>query len=180
MKDNIFYYQKELEYLYEKREYFIKNYLKLTPFLAYDSKDPDIERIIENLAILSSKIHQELDENIPHIAESLINIVSPNYTNPLPSLCMQEFKFEQNSKENNLIIPKGTLIKSKPIDKCVCEFKTVYDVYLYSISISEVFISSKNQDYTFNLTLQVNKAETKICDLGLEKINLYLGNDTYM
>ncbi|EAJ8460953.1 type VI secretion system baseplate subunit TssF, partial [Campylobacter jejuni] len=110
MKDNIFYYQKELEYLYEKREYFIKNYPKLTPFLAYDSKDPDIERIIENLAILSSKIHQELDENIPHIAESLINIVSPNYTNPLPSLCMQEFKFEQNSKENNLIIPKGTLI----------------------------------------------------------------------
>ncbi|EAH8813649.1 type VI secretion system baseplate subunit TssF, partial [Campylobacter coli] len=65
MKDNIFYYQKELEYLYEKREYFIKNYPKLTPFLAYDSKDPDIERIIENLAILSSKIHQELDENIP-------------------------------------------------------------------------------------------------------------------
>ncbi|EFP1586723.1 type VI secretion system baseplate subunit TssF, partial [Campylobacter jejuni] len=39
MKDNIFYYQKELEYLYEKREYFIKNYPKLTPFLAYDSKD---------------------------------------------------------------------------------------------------------------------------------------------
>ncbi|EAJ8325072.1 hypothetical protein FCU16_09025, partial [Campylobacter jejuni] len=56
---------------------------------------------------------------------------------------------------------------------CVCEFKTVYDVYLYSISISEVFISSKNQDYTFNLTLQVNKAETKICDLGLGIIKLF-------
>ncbi|HEF8463909.1 TPA: type VI secretion system baseplate subunit TssF, partial [Campylobacter jejuni] len=180
MKDNIFYYQKELEYLYETREHFVKNYPKLAPFLAYNSKDPDVERIIENLAILSSKIHQELDENIPHIAESLINIVSPNYTNPIPSLCMQEFKLEQNSKENKLTIPKGTVVKSKPIDKCICEFKTVYDVYLYPISINEVFASSKNQDYTFNLKLQIDKAETKISDLGLEKINLYLGNDTYM
>ncbi|MCW1553274.1 type VI secretion system baseplate subunit TssF, partial [Campylobacter jejuni] len=71
--------------------------------------------------------------------------------------CMQEFKFEQNSKENNLIIPKGTLIKSKPIDKCVCEFKTVYDVYLYPISISEVLYLVKIKIITFNLTLQVNK-----------------------
>lgn len=93
---------------------------------------------------------------------------------------MQEFKLEQNSKENKLTIPKGTVVKSKPIDKCICEFKTVYDVYLYPISINEVFASSKNQDYTFNLKLQIDKAETKISDLGLEKINLYLGNDTYM
>lgn len=180
MKDNIFYYQKELEYLYEAREHFIKNYPKLTPFLAYDSKDPDIERIIENLAILSSKIHQELDENIPHIAKSLIDIIAPNYTNPLPSLCMQEFKLKQNSKENHFIIPKGTLLQSKAIEKCVCEFKTIYDVYLYPLSINEVFLSNKNQAYTFNLTLQVDKTQTKICDLNLEKINLYLGNDTYM
>lgn len=179
MKNNISYYQKELKYLYETREYFIKYFPKLAPFLAYDSKDPDVERIIENLAILSSKIHQELDENIPHIAESLINIVSPNYTNPIPSLCMQEFSFDKKNKENYLIIPKGTSIKSRSIDKCVCEFKTIYDVYLYPLAIEEIFLASKNQDYTLNIKLQINQAETQICDLNLNKIILYTGNDVY-
>ncbi|TKX30620.1 type VI secretion system baseplate subunit TssF [Campylobacter aviculae] len=179
MKNNIFYYQKELNYLYETRKYFTKHFPKLTPFLGHDSKDPDVERIIENLAILSSKIHQELDENIPYIAESLINIVSPNYTNPIPSLCMQEFAFDQKNKENKMIIPKGTSVTSKPVDKCICEFQTIYDVYLYPLDIEEVFLASKNQDYTLNLKMNINKANTKICDLNLDRINLYLGDDVY-
>lgn len=180
MRDNVFYYQQELAYLYETREYFIKYFPKLTPFLAHDSKDPDVERIIENLAILSSKIHQELDENIPHIAESLINIVSPNYTNPIPSLCMQEFIFDKKNKENKVIIPKGTSVKSKPVDKCLCEFQTIYDVYLYPLTIEEVFLVSKNKDYTLNFRMRVDKADTRICDLDLNKINLYLGDDIYV
>ncbi|TEY00223.1 type VI secretion system baseplate subunit TssF [Campylobacter sp. US33a] len=179
MKNNVFYYQRELNYLHETREYFIKYFPKLAPFLAYNSKDPDVERIIENLAILTSKIHQELDENIPHIAESLINIIAPNYTNSLPSLCMQEFNFDKKNKENKLIIPKGTIVKSKAIDKCICEFQTIYDVYLYPLSIKEVFLGSKNQDYTLNLKMQIDKTDTRICDLNLDKMVLYLGNEIY-
>ncbi|HEC1794818.1 TPA: type VI secretion system baseplate subunit TssF, partial [Campylobacter lari] len=117
-QDDIHYYQKEIAYLNHARKIFIDKFPKLTPFLSYDSKDPDIERIIENLAILTSKIHQELDQNIPYIAESLINILSPNYTNILPSMCMQEFKFSENSKLNRLIIPKNSTVKSVSIEKC--------------------------------------------------------------
>lgn len=179
MRDNVFYYQKELAYLYETREYFVNKFPKLAPFLAHDSKDPDIERIIENLAILSSKIHQELDQNIPYIAESLINIISPNYTNTLPSLCMQEFFLDKKNKENKIIISRGSSVRSVPIDKCACEFRTVYDVYLYPLVIDDVFLASYKQDYTMNLRLKINKEDTKICDLDLDRINLYLGDDIY-
>ncbi|MBT0742913.1 type VI secretion system baseplate subunit TssF, partial [Campylobacter lari] len=113
-QDDIYYYQKEISYLNQTRKIFIDKFPKLAPFLSHDSKDPDIERIIENLAILTSKIHQELDQNIPYIAESLINILSPNYTNILPSMCMQEFQFNENSKLNKLIIPKNSIVKSIP------------------------------------------------------------------
>ena len=88
-ENNVLYFRKEMAYLYEMRELFIEKFPKVAPFLNADSKDPDVERIIENVAILTSKIHQELDENIPLIAESLRNIVSPNYTNPVPSVGSQ-------------------------------------------------------------------------------------------
>ncbi|WP_279039153.1 type VI secretion system baseplate subunit TssF, partial [Campylobacter helveticus] len=83
MKEDIYYYQKELASLYEMRERFVSQFPKLAPFLSLDGKDPDVERIIENLALLTSKLHKELDENIPYIAESLINIISPNYVNAI-------------------------------------------------------------------------------------------------
>lgn len=177
--EDVFYYQKELSYLYQTREYFIKKFPKLAPFLALDSKDPDVERIIEHLAILTSKVHQEIDQNIPYIAESLLNVVSPNYANPLPSLCLQEFFLNKDSKENKIVVPKGTSIRSVSIDQVECEFKTIYDVYLYPLDIDEVFMSNERQHYTMDLRLKVNKPDLKICDIGLDYLNLYLGDDVY-
>lgn len=178
-QDDIHYYQKEIAYLNHARKIFIDKFPKLTPFLSYDSKDPDIERIIENLAILTSKIHQELDQNIPYIAESLINILSPNYTNILPSMCMQEFKFSENSKLNRLIIPKNSTVKSVSIEKCECEFKTVYDVYLYPLNIENVFLGSERQYHTLDIQLRVSREDLNIEHLSLDKLNIYLGDDVY-
>lgn len=178
-QDDIYYYQKEISYLNQTRKIFIDKFPKLAPFLSHDSKDPDIERIIENLAILTSKIHQELDQNIPYIAESLINILSPNYTNILPSMCMQEFQFNENSKLNKLIIPKNSIVKSIPIEKCECEFKTIYDVYLYPLTIENVFLGSEKQYHTMNIQLRVSKEDLNIEHLELDKLNIYLGDDVY-
>lgn len=177
--EDVFYYQKELSYLHQTREYFIKKFPKLAPFLAIDSRDPDIERIIENLAILTSKIHKEIEQNIPYIAESLLNVVAPNYTNPLPSLCMQEFLLNKDSKENKITIPKGSYIQSVAVTQVNCEFKTIYDVHLYPLDIDEVFFGSEKQYSTMDLRFKVNKPNVKICDIGLDCLNLYLGDHIY-
>ena len=55
---NIFYFRKEIDYLQKTRELFINKYPKLAPFLACNSNDPDVERIIESLAILTAKINE--------------------------------------------------------------------------------------------------------------------------
>lgn len=177
--EDIFYYQKELSYLHQAREHFIKKIPKLTPFLALDNRDPDIERIIENLAILTSRIRQEMEQNIPYIAESLLNIVSPNYINPLPSLCLQEFYLNKDSKKNKIIIPKGSCIKSIAIEQINCEFRTIYDVYLYPLDIDEIFINSEKQYHTMDMKLKITKPDLKICDIELDHLTLYLGNHIY-
>lgn len=177
--EDIFYYQKELSYLHQAREYFIKKIPKLAPFLALDNRDPDIERIIENLAVLTSRIRQEMEQNIPYIAESLLNIVSPNYINPLPSLCLQEFYLNKDSKKNKVIIPKGSYLKSIAIEQINCEFRTVYDIYLYPLDIDEIFTNSENQHHTMDIKLKITKPDLKICDIELDYLTLYLGDHIY-
>lgn len=179
-ENNVLYFRKEMAYLYEMRELFIEKFPKVAPFLNADSKDPDVERIIENVAILTSKIHQELDENIPLIAESLINIVSPNYTNPVPSVCIQEFSLKSDSKKNSTIVPKGSVVVSKPVNDVKCKFKTAYDVYLYPLKINKTYLSNNKSDYVLNLELNITKNEARLSDIDMNRINLYLGNDVYM
>ncbi|MCR2065035.1 type VI secretion system baseplate subunit TssF [Campylobacter helveticus] len=179
MKEDIYYYQKELASLYEMRERFVSQFPKLAPFLSLDGKDPDVERIIENLALLTSKLHKELDENIPYIAESLINIISPNYVNAIPSLCMQEFYFNANSKKNKIHIPKDASIKSKSINGVECEFKSSYELTLHPLKIDEVFLASKEKFYTMTLNLSTTKENLEFKELDLKKFLLYLGDDVY-
>lgn len=176
---NLLYFRKELDYLRKNRELLLSKYPKLAPFLAHNAHDPDVEYIIESLAILSAKIHQELDANIPFIAESLIKILIPNYTNALPSVCMQEFALVSDAKANKLKIPKHTTIKSIPINGIMCEFKTIYDVYVYPIKISNVFVGSEGKHSTLTFDIALSKEGISFSDIALDCLTLYLGNEVY-
>lgn len=176
---DIFYFRKELDYLHKSKELLLNKYPKLAPFLAHNSNDPDVGHIIESLAILSGKIHKELDANIPFIAESLMNIISPNYTNSMPSVCMQEFMLNKDSKSNMLIIPKNTTIKSIPINGVSCEFKNIYDVYVYPLYISNVFVGSEGRDSMLTLDIDISKEDISFNDINLGSLTIYLGSEVY-
>lgn len=178
--NHILYYHKEIDELAKARQQFIERFPKLAPFLSNTSKDPDIERLIENFAILTSKIKMELDQNIPYIAESLINIIAPNYTSSIPSMCMQEFSLNSNSEINSLIIPKGTDVFAKPIQNVSCQFTTVYDLYLYPVKISDVLLQSISKFQSMSLKIESYKDDANIADMNITKLNLYLGSDIYL
>lgn len=175
--EDLFYFRKELDHLQKTREFLVEKYPKLAHFLAHNSNDPDVERIIESLAVLTAKINKELDSNIPYIAESLINILAPNYTNSLPSFCIQEFELKNNAKENKILIPKNSSIKSALIGGIKCEFKTIYDVCVHPLKISDVAIGSEGKYHTLTLDISITKADTTFLDLDLEYLNFYLGNE---
>lgn len=178
--NHILYYHKEIDELAKARQLFIERFPKLAPFLSNTSKDPDIERLIENFAILTSKIKMELDQNIPSIAESLINIIAPNYTSAIPSMCMQEFSLNYDSEINNLIIPRGAEIYSKHINNISCQFTTVYDLYLYPVKITEVLLQSVSKFQSMSFRIESYKEDTNIADMNINKLNLFLGSDIYL
>lgn len=178
--DHILYYHREIDELAKARQQFIERFPKLAPFLSNTSKDPDIERLIENFAILTSKIKMELDQNIPAIAESLINIIAPNYTSSIPSLCMQEFTLNNNSETNSLVISKGADVYAKQINNVSCQFTTIYDLYLYPVKISDVLLQSIGKYQSMSLRIDSYKDGVNISDMDITKLNLYLGSDIYL
>lgn len=179
-KDHVIYYHKEIDELAKARQQFIERFPKLAPFLANTSKDPDIERLIENFAILTSKIKMELDQNIPSIAESLINIIAPNYTSSIPAMCMQEFSLNSSAEVNSLVIPKGADVFTKQINNVSCQFTTVYDLYLYPVKITDVLLQSVSKFQSMSFKIDSYKDGVNIADMNINKLNLYLGSDIYL
>ena len=178
-ENNLAYFQKEMAYLDETRALFIKNFPKVAPFLDTRSKDPDVESIIENMAILTSRIRQELDENIPLIAESLVNILMPSYTNPFPSVCMQEFTLRDDFSGKKEFIPKGSIVDTTHTRGISCKFQTIFDVHLFPLKIAKSFMSNNKSDYLLNLNLEITKDELSTKDLDIDFLNLYLGDNVY-
>ncbi|MCR4942011.1 MAG: type VI secretion system baseplate subunit TssF [Campylobacter sp.] len=177
--NNVLYFRKELGYLNDMRDIFTKRYPKIAPFLSQDSNDPDVEKIIENLALLTSRIRQELDENIPSIADSLVNILVPNYMNQFPSFCIQEFAFKNPDSNQSTLIPKGTEVYGLLDNGIKCIFKTIYDVFVHPIAITNVFIGTIKNDYILNFDFNVNAEDVKLNNLNIEQLNLFVGKDVY-
>lgn len=174
----ILYFRKELESLKQSREELIAQYPKLAPFLALGAQDPDTEKLIDNLAILSAKIRQEMDENTPFLAESLLNILSPNFTTPIPSIALQSFELEEGSDLPYAFIPRGTEVYTNQTEK-QCQFKTLYDVHLHPLKVDEVLVQNAGNSQILSLLISSKNPSLKISDLNLRVLHFFLGTDIH-
>lgn len=174
----ILYFRKELESLKSAREELIAQYPKLAPFLALDSQDPDTEKLIDNFAILTAKIRQEMDENIPFLAESLLNILSPNFTTPIPSIALQSFELEEGSELPYAFIPKETQVYANSGEN-QCQFKTLYDVHLHPLRVADVSIQNVGNSQMLSLLISSTNPNLMISDLKLSVLHFFLGTDIH-
>ena len=85
------YYQDELAYLRELGKEFAKAHPALAPMLAGPGSDPDVERLLEGVAFLTSKLRLKLDDELPEIVHSLLEILWPHFLRPIPSTTIVEF-----------------------------------------------------------------------------------------
>ncbi|MFO3278505.1 type VI secretion system baseplate subunit TssF, partial [Legionella pneumophila serogroup 1] len=58
------YYQAELDKIKQLAREFSKEYPALAPLLREQSTDPDVERLLEGVAFLTSQIQISLDNNL--------------------------------------------------------------------------------------------------------------------
>ncbi|HTO88052.1 MAG TPA: type VI secretion system baseplate subunit TssF [Thermoanaerobaculia bacterium] len=137
------YYERELSFLRQLGAEFAQKFPKIAGRLLLEPErceDPHVERMIEAAAFLASRVHLKIDDEFPELTESLLNVLYPNFLAPVPSLSIVQFQLdaEQANLRMGHTIPRGSIVRSEPVDGSPCRFQTCYPVTIWPLEVSEV------------------------------------------
>ena len=141
MRDELLdYYERELIFIRRMGADFARKYPKVAARLLIDEEkieDPHVERMIEAFAFLAGRINLKLDDELPEITESFLNVIYPHYLSPIPSMAISQFLLGSPKNKMTAIqkIARGAKLYSRPIDGSPCNFKTCYDTQLVPVEV---------------------------------------------
>ena len=190
MDDLLPHYERELAFLRGHSGEFARLYPKIAGRLQLSGdvgEDPHVERLIESFALLSARVHKRLDDDFPLFTESFIEVLYPHYLKPFPSCAIACFdasgaagRFGKASA-----LPRGTLVKSRPVRGVPCTFRTAYDVALSPLQVRRAAYASvlqapggtivpKGASSVLSVELQLTGSQASWESLGLDHVRLYL------
>jgi type VI secretion system protein ImpG len=135
------YYNAELTYLRELGAEFAARYPKVAGRLALEAgkcEDPHVERILEGVAFLTARVRHKIDDEFPEITNALLDDLYPQLTRPIPSLTVAQFVLGpgQGNGASGVTIERGSRLRSRPVNRTSCQFRTVYPVTLWPIEVT--------------------------------------------
>lgn len=182
------YYERELTYLRRLGAEFAQRYPKVAGRLLLEPnkcEDPHVERMLEGFAFLAARVHLRIDDDVPEISETLLNVVYPHFVRPIPAMSIVDFEIdpEQGKLTTGYRVPSGTMLYSRPIDGVPCKFRTCYDVTLWPINVASVQWTTPDRlrpparlgDANAVLRLELRCAgDTTFSQLDVKALRLYL------
>lgn len=200
MRDELLgYYERELVFLRRMGVEFARKYPKIAARLQLDEEkieDPHVERIVEAFAFLTGRIGLKLDDELPEITESFINLLYPHYLSPIPSMAIAQFVY--GSPKDKLTsaqkLDRNAKLNSRPVDGTPCRFRTTYDVNLVPVELMSAALESpapkdargKYSDSFIRLSMKcygdAGLHELKQGDTGMptESLRFYIDGDTQL
>jgi len=172
------YFQDELEYLHKSGEEFSQYFPKLTEYLSSRSVDPDVERLLEGFAFLTGRLREKIDDQLPEVTQSLLQLLWPNFLRPIPSMTVMQFAPKPGAINEAHIIERGAEVESIPVDDTICKFRTCYDTEILPLEITDVQHDVSKEASVIKLRFQT-QSEEPIGSINLTNLRLYLGGGEY-
>ncbi|MEE9393178.1 MAG: type VI secretion system baseplate subunit TssF [Planctomycetota bacterium] len=192
MKDRLLqYFRREITSFDREAEQFARQHPSEAEHLRITTQDPSIRHLFQANAFLNARTRLKLDDSIPELSDTLVNILYPHYLAPIPSLSLVRFEPPDLSKCNGERIERKTLIESKKVPvpglgtaEEACVYRTTMPVDLWPIKISGVSLEQIGSDREggrrrgrFTIALESGQPGTPISDLGeIDYLRFYLGN----
>jgi type VI secretion system protein ImpG len=146
MRDDLLgYYERELIFLRQMGAEFAEKYPKIASRLLLEAdkcEDPHVERLIEAFAFLAGRLRLKVDDELPEITESFLNVLYPHYLAPLPSMAIVRFAAKEGTLTTGYTVPRGTGLYSRPIKETPCRFRTGYPVTLWPLEVKSAALES--------------------------------------
>ena len=172
------YYQSELTALRQLGRRFSERNPALAPFLGQAGRDPDVERLLEGFAFLTGRLRQKLDDQLPELSHSLMQLLWPNYMRPLPAFSILQFDPLQRSGPA-LRVERDTPVESKPVQQVRCRFLTCYPTEVLALDLTRLSYSVKGDGSLLSLRLGMC-CDGHLGELQLSQLRLHLTGERYI
>lgn len=112
------------------------------------STDPHVERLIESFAFLTARVQRKLDDDYPELSASLLEVLYPQLTRPVPSMAVVEVEldFEQSVPTSGLTLPRGTPFVSKPVRGAPLRFRSTAPLTLWPVRIMDAGVEAPSAE----------------------------------
>lgn len=104
--------------------------------------DPYVERLLEGFSFLTARIQMKMDAQYPQLTQSLLDVLSPSYTAPLPSMTVVQCtpSFTHGNLAKGVNVPRGTVLRGRVPkgEQTAPEFTTAQDVQLTPLHVEAV------------------------------------------
>ncbi len=191
------YYQGELSYLRKAGVEFARQYPGIAGRLelgADVTPDPFTERLIESFAWLTGRIRHTIDSRIPQVSATLLGTLYPNFTAPVPSMSIAEFRPDMNRPElaGGITVAQGTSLEcsgetSRGGDELTLKWRTAWPVTLYPIRLTCAEFRQGNS-YVFSgegraalsvLRLQLESPTSSLEECDIRTVRIFLHGNRF-
>jgi len=134
------YYNRELAYIRKMGAEFADKHPKIAGRLRLDQdsvEDPHVSRLIESFAFLTGRIRQTIDDSFPELTESLLGLMYPSYSAPLPSMSIIKCHAIPSVPDYQFIA-KGAELLTHSEEYGRCRFKTCDDLHVLPVIADDV------------------------------------------
>lgn len=131
-------FQDELSYLRETGREFARLNPRLAKYLADSSTDPDVERLLEGFAFLTSRVREKIEDELPELTHSLIQLLWPNFLRPFPPTCLMHVRPLTGAITEKQTLPAGTRLRSRPVEGVNLSFRTSAPCDVFPFEIVDV------------------------------------------
>ena len=157
--------------------------LRITPDGTVD--DPHVERLLEGVAFLAARVQHRLDDELPEITETLLELLSPHLLAPVPSMTTVRL-WPRAEARGPAVVRRGTPLDTEPVRGESLRYQTCHDVTLWPIAIESAKLSGLplaapahprlpgRAAGCLRLVLRTAAPDLSFAEIGLDRLRLHL------
>jgi type VI secretion system protein ImpG len=165
-------FQDELSYLRETGREFARLNPRLAKYLSESSTDPDVERLLEGFAFLTGRVREKIEDELPELTHSLIQLLWPNFLRPFPPTCLVRFRPIAGAIVERQTIPAGTRLRSRAIEGVNLSFRTSCACDMFPFEIQDV-THQRSQDRSRLMISFSMLSDRSLNVIGLDALRLW-------
>jgi type VI secretion system protein ImpG len=145
--------------------------------------DPQVERLLQSFAWFGARIHRRLDDEIPEIAEPLIQALGPHFLRPIPSAAILQVRLKpgQATLPGKYTLPRHCQALSPAVHGSRCAYRTCHELDLWPLDVARAGLELEAQgdgQGTSAITLDlVHASGTARPDLEVDRLRFHLDGE---